>query len=448
MIKNEHWSESIVKLTRLIINRLHGHYNYDVKFNPDVTFIYGLNGCGKTTVLNITEAIITGEIYKLFEYEFENIILEYRSNEKKIKESIFIDRFEDHLTVVFEGVTYKIKNDKYNAREDKREVPSSYFREYPFLMNIADRFNYVYLPLNRNSTFYRNVRSRNYINRYFHRRIENTESGPFSINNDRDMELVRVLILNAYREMMSDISILDEKFRKEILISSVNIIEDSFDIEKVLETYFNNRQKLREAKKQYLTILHDLELITLEQEKILNNFFDETEKEMSGNENFKISTILRLSEIVRMMRLSKYANDYAKNKDEIRKPLNDFLNIMNDFVKNSEDGKEIMIDKMGQVYFTTKNNPNRPIEISKLSSGEKQLITFFANLMFSVRKGKAGIFVVDEPEVSLHLAWQRIFVDKIIKSNSDLQLIFATHSPEIVEKRRDKMFRLKKEYIE
>lgn len=50
----------IVKLVDLLIEGLYGCYNYNVKFNTDVTFLYGMNGCGKTTVLNITEAIITG----------------------------------------------------------------------------------------------------------------------------------------------------------------------------------------------------------------------------------------------------------------------------------------------------------------------------------------------------------------------------------------------------
>ena len=71
-----------MKLLELQVERLYGHYNYDkVIFNSDVTFIYGLNGCGKTTILNITEAIITGQIYKLFSYNFCEIKLQYASND-------------------------------------------------------------------------------------------------------------------------------------------------------------------------------------------------------------------------------------------------------------------------------------------------------------------------------------------------------------------------------
>ena len=40
-------------IKRLEIKNLHGIYNYNVSFNDDLTFIFGENGCGKTTILDI-----------------------------------------------------------------------------------------------------------------------------------------------------------------------------------------------------------------------------------------------------------------------------------------------------------------------------------------------------------------------------------------------------------
>lgn len=66
------WKEKsggmIMKLVGLTIHKLYDCFDYNVKFNEDVTFLYGMNGCGKTTILNITEAIITGQLFKLFDY--------------------------------------------------------------------------------------------------------------------------------------------------------------------------------------------------------------------------------------------------------------------------------------------------------------------------------------------------------------------------------------------
>ena len=41
------------------------------------------------------------------------------------------------------------------------------------------------------------------------------------------------------------------------------------------------------------------------------------------------------------------------------------------------------------------------------------------------------ISITDEPELSLHIAWQRNLLSSIRKLNSNAQIIVATHSPEI-----------------
>ena len=65
-------------------------------------------------------------------------------------------------------------------------------------------------------------------------------------------------------------------------------------------------------------------------------------------------------------------------------------------------------------------------------------------MIFGVNDRKNGIFIVDEPELSLHLTWQKLFIEQTLKINNNIQLIFATHSPEIVGRHRDKMYKLEK----
>ena len=134
-----------------------------------------------------------------------------------------------------------------------------------------------------------------------------------------------------------------------------------------------------------------------------------------------------------------------ERKSKIRKPIELFLDTMNEFISNAEDGKEIILDPMGRVRFKTSYS-KQPLSVHNLSSGEKQLLIFFANLIFNVKPDSSGIFVVDEPELSLHLDWQRIFVEKTMEINPNIQLIFATHAPEIIGRHRNKMFKLVKEY--
>ena len=70
-------------------------------------------------------------------------------------------------------------------------------------------------------------------------------------------------------------------------------------------------------------------------------------------------------------------------------------------------------------------------------------------MFFNLEDNIEGIFIIDEPEMSLHIGWQKIFVKTILDINDKLQLIFATHSPEIISDYLRKSVRLvPKNYVE
>ena len=49
-----------------------------------------------------------------------------------------------------------------------------------------------------------------------------------------------------------------------------------------------------------------------------------------------------------------------------------------------------------------------------------------------VNPNSARILIIDEPEISLHLEWQKNLIHYIQKINQDIQIIVATHSPGIL----------------
>ena len=69
-----------------------------------------------------------------------------------------------------------------------------------------------------------------------------------------------------------------------------------------------------------------------------------------------------------------------------------------------------------------------------LSSGEKQLLSFLAYNAFM----QNAIFIIDEPELSLHVDWQRQLFPTLLKQGTSNQFIVATHSPFIYSKYPDK----------
>ncbi|WP_379654226.1 AAA family ATPase [Pseudoxanthomonas sp. UC19_8] len=69
-----------------------------------------------------------------------------------------------------------------------------------------------------------------------------------------------------------------------------------------------------------------------------------------------------------------------------------------------------------------------------LSAGEKQMLSFICYNAFY----KNSIIFIDEPELSLHVDWQRQLYSILQSQNSGNQFIFATHSPFIYGKYPDK----------
>lgn len=77
-----------------------------------------------------------------------------------------------------------------------------------------------------------------------------------------------------------------------------------------------------------------------------------------------------------------------------------------------------------------------------LSSGERQLLMVLTNVLFA-RDGGA-LFIIDEPEISLNMKWQRRLVDSLLSCTrmSGAQFILATHSFEILSGHRDRIVHL------
>lgn len=452
----EDMEEYTVKLISIDVEKLYGCYDYHVDFNSDVTFIYGLNGCGKTTILNITEAIITGQLFKLFNYNFTEITLYYAQKAiPSLKKVIKIELIKDKLNITFEKknhVIYMLDTENNITRPSRvyRDLANYYYTRFDFLLDIQNTFNYVYLPLNRSYLPYEELEV-NYHVRNHNRFIKDND---FYIDNDsRDGAMIKIesIIYQNHSRASMIINRINDSFRNDILKPQIGI-SNTYNFSDFLNEIENNSvPKLKKTQKEYIRILKELNIINFKEEENYNNFFTTFIEQFSDYANNEVKDgvplelIFKFHEISRIQKTIDMAEKMEQRKASVMKPMETFLNIMNSFIGNSDDGKELCINNDGQIYFKTKYSKDQ-ISIQHLSSGEKQLITFFSNLIFMVKDKSSGIFVVDEPELSLHLSWQKIFIDKVLEVNKNIQLIFATHAPEIIGKRRDKMYKLEKKY--
>ena len=78
------------------------------------------------------------------------------------------------------------------------------------------------------------------------------------------------------------------------------------------------------------------------------------------------------------------------------------------------------------------DDDKKEIKLNQLSSGEKHEIIVFYNLIFKTEDNT--LLLIDEPEISLHISWQKKFTEDLLKiiKYKKLNVIVATHSPEII----------------
>lgn len=453
-----------MKLKSLTVEKLHGAYDYYVDFNSDVTFVFGTNGCGKTTILNITEAIITGMLFKLFQYKFNKITLQYfkTKNEKDIKEIVIFQYKNKTFNIKFDdkehSFSYISLDSDQRRSNDIEEITQIYFKKYPILKTIHYSFNYVYLPLNRNMSFentidfydedinYRIV-SRHYNYRFYDSLEDDT---PFS-NKDYNISQIERLIYNKYNSASAEIRKIENDFRSKVLQSLLDVTSSS-SVEEIIKSMpmsdvLNiSPSKISEVKKQYISILRELTSTDVDIHNC-ERFFELFQSDLEGSKQDTITVdfLFRYKDFQRIQSTIALAEQTRKAKERIMSAFHCFTDTMNSFISQTEQGKKISISPEGKIGFYTEYSKNM-LSVQYLSSGEKQLLIFFAYLIFGVNRKHTGIFVVDEPELSLHLSWQRIFVEKTMEINPNIQLIFATHSPEFVGRYRDKMYKLEKKY--
>jgi predicted ATP-binding protein involved in virulence len=132
--------------------------------------------------------------------------------------------------------------------------------------------------------------------------------------------------------------------------------------------------------------------------------------------------------------LSVYVQDVEKKFsvfDEIAAKIKLFSEIINGrfLYKKMTISKE-----KGFTFATSKGDPLSP---SSLSSGEQHELVLLYELLFKIKRN--SLILIDEPELSLHVAWQEQFLKDLQKITrlSDFDVLISTHSPQIISDRWD-----------
>lgn len=111
---------------------------------------------------------------------------------------------------------------------------------------------------------------------------------------------------------------------------------------------------------------------------------------------------------------------------EVERLLRIFTSTTNTFLA----GK--MLDFSLHSGLVIRTDDARVLEPAALSSGEKQLLLLLCSVL--VARDQTTLYIIDEPELSLNVKWQRWLLDALLacSEGTNMQFLVATHSVEMI----------------
>lgn len=439
---------------------IRGYMNFDITFNDSVSFLIGINGSGKTTVLKLISGLITPSFIDLFQIEFKEIELIVENPTSNSFACIKCIKGKDQLVLSCdkEKTTIPIVAMKYRS-----DIPPEYvvdrlrndmirFEEDHVVKKIKELKTPLFLGLNRRTIEH----------------VINPEIERFPVGRRRMPNIDLLLESDYVDKALNDIQ---ELFNKAILNNTQSqyqlhnrfrskVFGESFTISEIPtnnNATIDYSMELKRLEKREQDYNNAMELLGLSDiEKKSKDFFEKIkaslytlENTSSLDSNYKLNSdyynallnwMMNSEQLNRTDRIIKYANDYSENIQKLKEPFTRFVEAVNVFF--SEGGKQIKVEDSGEIKILIQNNKKKTNSIYELSSGEKQLIIILAHVAFykKINQQSAPIFIIDEPELSLHISWQEKFVDALLQANPDTQFIMATHAPSIIAKKERKMW--------
>ncbi|AIZ56570.1 vitamin B12 import ATP-binding protein BtuD [Candidatus Methanoplasma termitum] len=139
--------------------------------------------------------------------------------------------------------------------------------------------------------------------------------------------------------------------------------------------------------------------------------------------------------------IMKHRQDYEDLAFSVEEYINKYYELAESAIVYVDIVNDLLVRK--NIYFnegsilSVRMDNGAALPIDKLSSGEKQILIMFYLFLF-VAKHKS-LVIIDEPEISLHVAWQqslgKTFSD--IAKLRGLHVIVATHSPQVIHDKWD-----------
>ena len=433
----------LLRLKRIEVDGLFRVYDHhiDLDLKDRVTLLHGPNGVGKTSILRMTDAILRNDLARLRTIPFSRFMLGFH-DESTLELRVAPKPKNDNGTL---ELTLK-NGDNSNSgtvtlgpsEAETIAAQIDYLRPHPGMADMwVDLRDGEVLTgseiLSRFGERHPNFKPR-----------QNDMSWFSSFLKKANVHLIEAQrLVRRYRDSRSSKSPRWFMVDRQTISSVVDCSEDFRKrLDDTMADYGRHAQTLDQSFPQRL--ISATEKLTVDKLQIEMDTLDKKTaglKEMGILDStpvhpFDIGTLGDMNDPTQASVMTLYVHDTA-GKLKVLDDFADRTRLFLDSVNAKYRQKKIRLDRQEGLVAMSDNDET--LVLDSLSSGEQHELVLHYDLLFRVPSNT--IVLIDEPELSLHVAWQKRFLSDLVNivQLSGFDALIATHSPFIVGDREDLM---------
>lgn len=432
----------MISIKSIEIFQLFGTFNHKIEFSQDddLTILLGQNGIGKTAILRLLNMIFNHQLSRLTDIPFQEAVIEFYDNKKicielskgsidevqdyEISNGEFLlstscnriaEKVKDALKSVKNYISENFKNDdeiwidrNTGVWMTSEELVWKCYEEHPswlidvediypvWLYQIIDECHFLFIKTQR------------------------LQTDVYSVNVGRVVPRNLLEHQNTLRLYADEMKIRLQKLQQEYGQKAAEL-DQSYPYRLV-----DNFEDMVFSKAELTSSSKMLEALDEKREQLVDaGLLNRTQwQSRQLNTNFKSAYALKAITLYIADTKEKFAifNDELKRIELFRKLINERF-LKKEITVNASDG-----------FLVRSTITGSEIPLERLSSGEQHLLVQYFSLIFRLKEGT--VVLIDEPEISLHVSWQKRYISemmKIVKLNR-MKVIIATHSPTLIGK--------------
>lgn len=434
-----------MNLVKVATRGLFGRFDHVIPFDVDshITIITAPNGYGKTVILNIINDFFSKNFASLSKHHFSEVLLSFDNDYKVLltrhgRLPLLPDEksFEEEELVVkpinidsAETWVYRFDSDIGSKRLGSVE------RYVPFLTRIGQdkwvderdgRFYSAYeLIYKYSDDLPPGFRDLPKIPEWLENIIGKTEC--HLIETERLFQIDRVSEYRSKRGRANTDSVVER-----------NAYDLARRIGETLQSYANQSQKLDQSFPKRLLTNLGREAPSEEAIRARLQGLDSRRAQFveAGLLDRSFSPPITAEDVIPDNTIRAILSEYADGTEEKLAVFDDIykkIDLFKEIINSHFTFKEVSANSDAGIFISDESG--KPVPLDSLSSGEKHELVLLYDLLFKV--SDEALILIDEPELSLHVAWQKRFISDLekIQQLRPIRIVMATHSPQIINDR-------------